>query len=198
VQRVSLVGNAGSGKTTLGRQLAAALAAPFLELDAVNHQQHWTPLPPAQLRARVADVVGRERWVVDGNYGGVRDLVWDRADTVVWFDFPRWLVMARVLRRTTGRVLTRRVLWNGNRERLRDVLSRDPERSIVAWAWTQHAGYRTSYRQALTGAGVPAGLTVVRLSRRSQVRALLRSATAAAAAAGTEGAGGQSPSGPIP
>ena len=30
-----------------------------------------------------------ERWVIEGNFGQVRDLVWSRADNVVWLDLPR-------------------------------------------------------------------------------------------------------------
>jgi hypothetical protein len=35
-------------------------------------------------RGRVASVVATERWVIDGNYSKVRDLVWGRAEDVVW------------------------------------------------------------------------------------------------------------------
>jgi adenylate kinase family enzyme len=83
VRRVSVVGTSGAGKSTLARSLAARLDASFLELDSVNHQADWVPLPTSEFRRRVASVVAGERWVLDGNYSKVRDLVWARADTVV-------------------------------------------------------------------------------------------------------------------
>ena len=75
------------------------------------------------------DAVAGEGWVIDGNYGKTRDLVWASADTVVWLDyrFPR--VFTRLLQRTFRRTLRREILWHGNRERLRTafLLSRlDP------------------------------------------------------------------------
>jgi len=84
VQRVSVVGTSGSGKSTLARELARRLGASWLELDSVYHLADWTPLDAAEFRARVAAVAAGERWVIDGNYSTVRDLVWARADTVVW------------------------------------------------------------------------------------------------------------------
>ena len=74
--RVSVVGTSGAGKSTLARSLAARLGASFLELDSVNHQADWVPLPTPEFRRRVASVVAGERWVIDGNYSKVRDLVW--------------------------------------------------------------------------------------------------------------------------
>jgi len=45
-----------------------------------------------------------------------RDVVWTRADIVVWFDLPRRTVMRQVVTRTLRRAITRAELWNGNRE----------------------------------------------------------------------------------
>jgi hypothetical protein len=70
--------------------------------------------------------------VVDGNYRAVvPDLVWARADTVVWLDLPRRTVLRRVTWRSLRRVVRREELWNGNRETLATVLSWDPKRSVV-------------------------------------------------------------------
>lgn len=149
MQRVSVVGNSGSGKTTLAGRLAAALGAPHLELDGVFHQPDWQELPVEDFRQQVSVFVDQPTWVVDGNYGAVRDLLWQSADTVVWLDPSRVRVMRRLLRRTLGRLVLRRRLWNGNREQWSNVLSRDPKRSILAWAWTMHADYREQYARAM-------------------------------------------------
>ena len=79
----------------------------------------------------------------------MRELVWDRADTVVWLDLPRRVVMRRITWRTVSRTVTRRRLWNGNRERVRNLLSTDPERSVILWSWTRHAEYRRQYAAAM-------------------------------------------------
>ena len=75
VRRVSVVGTSGVGKSTVSRELARRLGASWLELDSVYHQAGWTPLDTAEFRARVAAVAAGERWVIDGGYSAVRDLV---------------------------------------------------------------------------------------------------------------------------
>lgn len=167
-----MVGNSGSGKTRLARQLAARLGTPHLELDAVFHQPGWSQLPTDEFRRRVADFVGQPAWVVDGNYGAVRDLVWARADTVVWLDYPRRVVMWRVTRRTVGRLLLRRQLWNGNRERWTNLLTRDADRSILAWAWTMHGDYRGRYSAAASDSA-NSHIRFIAVRNRRDVQSLL-------------------------
>jgi len=94
----------------------------------------------------VSAAVDIDGWVADGNY--MWDLVWVMADTVVWLDFSRPVVMRRVIGRSLRRVLARQELWNENRERLGNLLSWNPEQSIIRWTWTQHAKYRERYRAA--------------------------------------------------
>ena len=151
------------------------IEAPFVELDSIQHQAGWTAIPPDEFRARVGEIAAGDRWVVDGNYSTVReDLVWPRADTVVWLDLPRRVVMGQILRRTAARVLRRTELWNGNRESLRNALSRDPDRSVVMWAWTTHSSVHDRYRAA---ADDPrwSHLRFVRLTSRAEVESFLRS-----------------------
>ena len=168
-----MVGTSGAGKSTLASSLAAALDADFLELDSIYHQADWVPLPTPEFRRRVALVVAGERWVVDGNYSKVRDLVWGRADTVVWLDLPRRTVMRRIIQRSFRRVAGRVELWNGNRERWRNLLALDKEESVISWAWQMHAANRAKFETAMAD---PANghLRFVRLTSPAAVRRFLR------------------------
>jgi adenylate kinase family enzyme len=169
MRRIAVVGNSGSGKTSLAHRLAERLGVPHVELDAIHHQADWVPLPPEVFRSVVGSALAGDGWVVDGNYGEVRDLVWGRADTLVWLDLPRRIVVRRVVLRTVVRAVLRRELWNGNREPIRDVLRLDdPERSIVRWSWSQHGPYRQRYA-ALTADPTWSHLEVVRLRSAREV-----------------------------
>jgi uridine kinase len=68
MNRVVVIGNSSSGKTTLSRQLAASLDVSLLELDAIFHQADWEQLPDDQFRATVDEFTAVDHWVVDGNY----------------------------------------------------------------------------------------------------------------------------------
>ncbi len=159
--------------------MARALGAPHIELDGIFHQPGWTPLDDDAFLARVNEATEPTRWVVDGNYSTVRDLVWDKADTVVWFDLPYVTVMARTIRRTVRRTVTRQELWNGNREPWSNLWSFNPEKSIVAWAATRHGVYRRRYTAAEDDPRW-AGLRFVRLRSQRGADAFLAGLTTAA------------------
>jgi deazaflavin-dependent oxidoreductase (nitroreductase family) len=169
---VSVVGASGAGKTTVAAALARRLDVPLVELDALFHLPGWQSRPEPEFRALVDRATAGPAWVVDGNYSAVRDLVWARADQVVWLDLPRPVVLAQVLRRSLGRALGGTELWNGNREHWRNLLRRDPERNIVRWSWTRHPLYRRRYAEALAAPGAR-HLAALRVRARSGTAALL-------------------------
>ncbi len=142
-RRIVVVGTSGSGKTTMARRLAEALGVPHVELDALHWGPGWTPPPIEEFRQETAQALSGETWTTDGNYGGVRDIVWSRADTLVWLDYALPVVLWRVTSRTILRIATRQELWHGNRESLRtSFLSRD---SIILWALTTYHRRRREY-----------------------------------------------------
>lgn len=147
-QRISVVGSTGSGKSTLARTLGTLLAIPHIELDALHWGVGWAAPTPEQFRGAVRAALAEagQRWVIDGNYSVVRDIVWARIDTIIWLDYPLWLILWRLLKRTSRRVWSQEELWNGNRETLRNVLSRD---SILWWAVTSFRRRRQQYQQLL-------------------------------------------------
>jgi adenylate kinase family enzyme len=175
VRRVSVIGVTGAGKSTVARSLARRLGVPCVELDSIFHQANWRPLPDDEFRARVAALTETGGWVVDGNYSQVRELVWRRADTVVWLDPPRRVVMRQVVWRTLWRAALRVELWNGNRERWRNLFTRDQEESVIVWAWHHHPVYRQRYGGACADPAW-AHLRWVRLRSRAGVRRLLAEA----------------------
>lgn len=170
MERISVVGVSGSGKTTLARRLSETLDLPRVELDALHNQSGWTPMPAEELQARVAELTAGRRWVVDGNYASkLGDLVWQRADTMVWLDLPRATVMRQLVPRTVARAATRRELWNGNREPLTGMFRWDPHRSIIRWSWTTHPAVRDRYEAMLVDPAY-GHLRFVRLHSRAEVR----------------------------
>jgi adenylate kinase family enzyme len=146
-QRVAVVGVSGAGKSTLAAQVAAHIGAQHTELDALYWQRGWQPVAPEVFRARVDAVTSKPSWIVCGNYGAVRELIWSRADTLIWLDYSLPQIFARLIPRTLSRTRHGTELWNGNRERLSDqLLSRE---SIFLWAIQSHPKQRRSYPKLL-------------------------------------------------
>jgi adenylate kinase family enzyme len=145
--RIAIIGTTGAGKTTLALRIARTLDVPHVELDALHWGPGWTEASLQLFRERVARALEDTGWVVDGNYHQVRDLVWLRADTLVWLDYPFLVVIGRLLWRTLCRLLGREELWGGNRESWRaQFLSRD---SILLWAIKTHWRRRREYPRLL-------------------------------------------------
>lgn len=161
MQRINIVGSAGAGKSTLGHALAARLCCPLIELDALYWRPNWQGTPDDKFRRQTAAALAGDRWVVCGNYSSVRPLVWVRADTVVWLDYPLAVSFPRLCRRTWGRIRTQEELWGGNRESWRaQLLSRD---SLLLYALRTHRRRRRNLEAQLSDP-VYAHLMVVRLS----------------------------------
>ncbi len=171
-RRIVVIGATGSGKTTMARQIAARLGIPHVELDALHWEAGWVEAPPEVLRERVRAASGGDAWVFDGNYSVVRDILWPRADTVVWLDLPLRVVLWRLWWRTLDRGLMRRELWNGNRERLyTHFFTRD---SLFLWVLQTYPRRRREY-PALLSRPEHAHLTVIRLRTAREARRWLDS-----------------------
>lgn len=147
MQRFVVVGTSGSGKSTLAEQIAHKLNIPHIELDALHWGPNWTSSPPEELRPKVENALQGDSWVVDGNYGVVRDIVWTRADTIIWLDYSLLLVLWRINKRTLKRGLTRQILWNGNRESLWKHFF-VPKESLYWWVLKTYYRRRRNFPQA--------------------------------------------------
>lgn len=169
-RRIVIVGDAGAGKSTLAQSLAQRLGLTHIELDALAWDAGWQLAPPEVLRARVAAAVSDDRWVADGNYGGVRDLVWGRANTLIWLNYPILLVLWRLWWRTWRRMLRREPLWNGNRERFgTQFFSRS---SLFWWVLTSYRRRRREF-SALLRSPAYRHLSVFRFRHPRQAHAWL-------------------------
>ncbi len=146
--RIIIIGTSGSGKSVLGEQAAQRLGVPFLELGALFWLPNWVQATQDEFRERVAVAIQQDDWVAGGNYRRVRDLVWGRADTLVWLDYPLRLTLWRLFRRTIQRIVTQEDLWGtGNRESWRkQFMSRD---SLFLWAISSHGRHRRDYADLL-------------------------------------------------
>jgi adenylate kinase family enzyme len=171
LRRVAVVGTSCAGKTTFAAALAAKLQIPHIELDALHWRAGWVPAPPEVFRHAVATATAAERWVSDGNYGVVRDLVWGRATAVIWLDYPFATVLWRALYRTARRALLREELYSGNRETFRKaLLSRD---SILWWVVTTHRERQREFPMLFEQAAF-AHLEVVTLGSQREADSFLR------------------------
>jgi len=167
--RIVVYGVTGSGKSTLAARIAERTGLPYVSADDLSWQPGWVPVPDDEQRRRIAEICAGERWVLDSAYGKWRDVVLARTQLVVGLDYPRWLSLSRLVRRTVWRSVTRERICNGNVESFRQVFSAD---SIIRWHFRSFATKRARIR---AWAEEPPGPVVVRLTSPRATRRWLES-----------------------
>jgi len=175
VRRVSIVGPAGSGKTTLSGDWQDFRGLPYVKVDALQVIDSCVRASPEEFLRRIEEVASQESWILDGNVdiSGVyhaADTAWERADLVIWLDLPRRILMRRLLVRTAIRALRRSALSEATHQRWRDLFVFDPNRSVLAWTWSEQPRLRDAYESQV---GDPRwSARVVRLRRPHDARRL--------------------------
>lgn len=148
--RIVVVGTTSSGKSTLAERLSDKLGYDFIELDALHWEAAWQEASLEVFRGRVEWATQDRAWVVAGNYSKVRDIVWPRAEVVIWLDYPFPIVFSRLWRRTWRRWWFQEQLWNGNRESIWTHFKLWSEESLFHWLFKTYWRRKREYPMLLS------------------------------------------------
>lgn len=148
-KRISIIGTTSSGKSTLAKQLAGKFDYDFIELDALYWEPNWTGAPQEIFNVRVEKATQAERWVVAGNYHRVRNLIWSKADAVIWLDYSLWRILLQLTRRTFTRWWTRELLWGTNYENLWMHFKLWSDESLFHWLFKTYWRRKREYPMLL-------------------------------------------------
>ena len=179
INRVNVIGTAGSGKSTLGRRFADLFGLPFVEMDGVYFGPDWSESPDEVFFPKIQAVTEQSRWVLDGNYSRTTPIKWRQVQLVVWLDMPLVLTVLRVSARCVTRSFTKTEIWpgTGNRETLRKAFfSRE---SVILWAMISYRRNRQRYAE-MTACPDYEHIWFVRLQSPPEVAAFLRAVERAA------------------
>jgi hypothetical protein len=144
-KRIVVIGVTGSGKSVLAEQLAHKLDLDFIELDALFWKPGWVESDLAEFRQKVDAATRAPAWALAGNYNNARDLVWPRAEAVVWLDYPYLLVFGRQWKRTLLRWWKQELLWGTNYERLFPQLQVWSKTSLFYWQVRSYRRHKWLY-----------------------------------------------------
>jgi adenylate kinase family enzyme len=95
MKRVLVTGNAGSGKSTLGKKVSNALGLPYFGMDQIVWKENWKKTSKEEEKQKVAELIAQEAWVIDG----VSYEVMAAADVVIFLDIPRKICFWRAAKR---------------------------------------------------------------------------------------------------
>jgi len=132
-----IIGTSGSGKTTLAKKLSLVLNSNHIELDSYYHGPNWEQATADVFVQKVSKVINDlDSWIIDGNFQVVRELIWPKANLIIWLDYPFYIVFIRLFKRTIKRFVTKEVLWNDNTEDFFKQLF--TKKSVLFWAIKTH------------------------------------------------------------
>ncbi|MEI6316269.1 MAG: hypothetical protein WCO65_00905 [bacterium] len=102
MQRISIVGISGSGKSTLANNLGKKLNLPVFHLDKYFWNADWTERYTTKDEFNIVakSFAEKDSWIIDGNYRGTIDFRFERADTIIFLDFPKWRCLLRAFLRS--------------------------------------------------------------------------------------------------
>lgn len=171
-RRVLFYGVTGSGKSTLAREFAQLRHYPLCLVDeqigfVPASEAVWQNRDENEMRALADQFTQLPEWVCDSAWGKFKDVIFSRADLLVALDYPRYVSLWRLIKRSIKRVIRREHVCNGNIETWRRLFNSE---SIIRWHFLSFSRKRQWMReQENRSTGIP----VVRLTSPSAAEAFL-------------------------
>ncbi len=156
-RRVAVIGCPGGGKSTFSRALRDATHLPLYHLDAIYWRDDRTTIPKEEFRAIQREIIERDEWIIDGNYGSTMEWRVAACDLLVFLDYPTEVCLAGV-RARRGQVRSDmpwveegddqeflefiRAFESESRPRILELIGRYPDKTVVVFRTREEAdGY---------------------------------------------------------
>lgn len=100
MQRVMIIGQPGSGKSALAREMGKHTGLPVVHIDTIHWQPGWVERSADEKTRLCREVEACDQWIFEGGHSANWDNRIARADLLVWIDRSSALRFWRVLLRT--------------------------------------------------------------------------------------------------
>ena len=128
MKKIAIIGSGGAGKSTFARQISNKLNIEVYHLDAILWKPNWVATSKHEQQEIQRNLVAKESWIIDGNYGGTLDIRVNAADTVIFLDIHRVICVYRAIKR----VLRYR---NKTRPDMREGCEEKFDLDFLKWIW---------------------------------------------------------------
>lgn len=97
--RIIIVGNNGSGKSFLAKELSAITGLPLVHLDVEFWRPNWEMPSKEQWIKKQLELTSKEKWIIDGNHTDTMELRFKASDIIIFLDINRFVCLFSVLSR---------------------------------------------------------------------------------------------------
>jgi adenylate kinase family enzyme len=135
MKKISVIGCGGAGKSTFSRILSQKLNIPVYHLDSLYWKPSWVPTQKEEWDNVIKNLVSKEEWILDGNYGRTLDMRLNNADTIIFLNMPTYLCIYRIIKR--------RIMYSGKtRPDMNEGCQEKLELDFVKWVWEYNKNKR--------------------------------------------------------
>lgn len=165
MKRILVIGSGGAGKSTFAKQLGEKTGIEVVHLDKIHWKPGWVEPAKDEWFKIVSNVVAKDSWIIDGNFGGTMETRIERSDTVIFLELPRAVCVWRVVKRFLAyRNNTRPDMAEGCEEKL--------DLKFLKWIWDYPT--RTKPKVEALLEKFQNAKTVIRLQSKKEVERFLQ------------------------
>lgn len=145
--KIIIVGNSCSGKTTLCNKLGKQFGSPHFDLDDFHWLPNWIEREDDTMVTKVkSEILTNEKWIVSGNYTSIlENTTWPEADLIIWLKYGKWLCLWRCLKRSLRRSINKELCCNGNYESFKHSFLTWNSENLFFWIYTHHKEKTTKF-----------------------------------------------------
>ena len=99
INRISIVGGSGTGKTTLSENMAKELNMPVYHLDGINYHKNWVSRDKQERDKMILEKINEEKWIIDGTYLTTVEKRLNKSDLIIYLDYSSFAQIRGVMGR---------------------------------------------------------------------------------------------------
>jgi len=144
MNRILIIGCGGAGKSTFSKKLNKYFKYELIHLDKLFWKPNWEKTSKYEWDKVVEEIIKKDKWIMDGNYNSTLEIRINRADTVIYFDFPRIVCIWNVILRTIkGR------LFRLKRDDIANDCKEKFDLAFFQWIWSYNKNNKQRYLKLL-------------------------------------------------
>lgn len=99
INRISVIGGPGTGKSTLANNIGRELNLPICHLDGIHHLENWQVRDSEERDKIILEKINEEKWVIDGTYKSTLEARIKKSDMVIFLNYSTTARVKGVLSR---------------------------------------------------------------------------------------------------